>query len=255
MQKIARLSKWAVTLFCAVLVGGILTVPVFADTTFTDNTFNLGNYTQTSTFLSNPATTLTVQQCAACGNPVLGLELVSTNPIASGSAVATSAVGLIGNLFTYNPSTQGAITSIDASVDKNLTVNFTNTGSVPLGNTFRPLIFQDGIVYLAAIAGPGIGTGQDTTGYNTLSQSGLTALNFLSYDFTTGTFGTANPNFNGDQMFFGLGQIFGATVPTETLTADYDNLSITLHTVPEPASFLMLGLGLAAVALIGRFRG
>jgi hypothetical protein len=39
--------------------------------------------------------------------------------------------------FTYNPSTQGPINSISASVLKDLAVDYATTNS---GNTFRPLI-------------------------------------------------------------------------------------------------------------------
>jgi len=249
METLSRLCKHAVVLGLAVLVVGLLAVPVFADTTFSDSTFNLSNYTQTTVYNSDPiGTTLTVQQCTSCGNPGLGLQLAATN-----QNVATSSVGLIGNLFHFNPSTQGTITSIDASVDKDLSINFINQSSTPAGNTFRPLIYQDGVIYMAAIAGPGILTGQDTTGYNNISATGLTAADFLSYSFLTGTFGSANPNFNGDPMYFGLGQVFGSGSPGENLTADYDNFQLTVHT-PEPNSLFLLGFGLAALALLARFR-
>jgi PEP-CTERM motif len=241
-----RLPSASILLFMfAVALAGVLAVPAMADSTFQDSTFNLSNYTQTGIFRSDPLSTLTVSHCAACGDPGAGLMFFTTNV-----NVATTAVGLVGKTFIYNPATQGALSTVDASVDKDLTANFVVMGT-PLGNTFRPLIEQDGVFYLAAISGPGI-SGSNTTGYNLLSQAGLTAADFLSYDFSTGTFGTANPNFNGDAMQFGLGQIFGTGGPFVNLEADYDNLQLNLHSAPEPGTLLLLGLGLGTLALVAR---
>jgi hypothetical protein len=49
--------------------------------------------------------------------------------------VLTGAETIINNGFSYDPSTRGPITSISASVDKNLGVNIQGSG---FGNTFRP---------------------------------------------------------------------------------------------------------------------
>jgi len=153
------------------------------------------------------------------------------------------AVGLVNNSFQYNPLTQGIVSSIDASVDKNLTV------SGP--NTFRPLIEQDGVFYLAAIAGP-----QGTPGYNTISAAGLVATDFTDFNFSTGTFGSMHPNFGGDLMLFGLAQISGQTGGTGTVTAtiDYDNLGFSvLGSTPDSGSTLwLLGLAVSGLGLLRR---
>ena len=75
------------------------------------------------------------------------------------------------------------------------------------GNTFRPTILQDGTYYLAAIPGPSFNSAPNSTGYHLLSHVGLMATDFVSFDFTTGAFGTSNPNFGGDPMLLGLSQI------------------------------------------------
>lgn len=230
-----RFRRFALLLGAVCLAG----LPAYADgVNFTDGTFNLSNYTQTTAFLSNPSATLTVAQCASCGNPGQGLQIIGTFPAPG----ITGAIGFVGNSFIYDPATQGAILSVDASADKDLSISPIASGT---GNTFRPLIEQDGIDYLAAISGPVIGTG-GTTGYNTLSQDGLLATNFLEYDFATGTSGTARPNFDGDTISFGLAQIFtsGGTV---SLEADYDNLNIGVNSMPEPSSLALLTLGLAGL--------
>jgi hypothetical protein len=86
-------------------------------------------------------------------------------------------------------------------------VNFDTTGNTAFGNSFRPLIEQDGKFYLATISGPILTPGSMDTGFNTISRAGLLAADFVQYDFSTNTSLTAHPNFAGDTMLFGLGQI------------------------------------------------
>lgn len=236
----AKLQRLALSLLMALFLAGISASTAHADSTFTDSSFNLGDYTPTPVFYSNGTLTLFARQCASCGNPGLGLQLIGILPIPG-----SIAVGFVNNNFVYDPSTQGALGSVDASVDKDLTGTLVGT----YGNTFRPLIEQNGIFYLAAIAGPGIVHGT-TTGYNTIAQSGLVATDFVSYDFTMGTFGVANPNFDGDAMSFGLAQTFSsANVGSDTLEADYDNLKLDARSMPEPTTLMLLGTGI--IGLLG----
>ena len=97
-------------------------------------------------------------------------------------------------------------TSLSATVDKNLLVDIPLTGG---GNSFHPTILQDGVLYMASIGGPALNNPPGSTGFNTLGGS-LTAADFLLFDPATDTTGTPTPNFAGDQMKFGLIQIFGA---------------------------------------------
>jgi PEP-CTERM motif-containing protein len=241
-------SAWA-------LIAGLLPISASAGTAI----FQDGNFASVSlaaTYLSDPAnTTTSVGQCPNCGNPSgLGLQFIANfNPNAVGNpnnpstTFPQASFGVIETAFTYNPTTQGAIASINASVDKNLTTSEISTTAI--GNTFRPLIEQDGNFYLAAVTGPSIPTGPGTTGYQTISASGLGASDFLLFDFMTGIFGTAHPDFGGDAITFGLGQTFNF-VPGTNNEADYDNLSLTVNSVPEPSTWAMLLLGFVGIGFM-----
>ncbi len=174
--------------------------------TFTDTSFNLANYSET-TYKSNPAIGITFDQCPSCGNPNQALQIM-VSQVANGDI---STIGFVNNTFLYNPSVQGAINTIDASVDKLFNTNQPVDLTTTYANTFRPLIEQDHTFYLAAITGPTFNGG--STGYLNFSQNGLTASDFVEFDFTTGAFGTTNPDFSGDPILFGLAQRTQASSP------------------------------------------
>lgn len=216
---------------------------------FSDGTFAPGNYSTAFTYLQNPGSdSATWSQCASCGNPNQALQLIIDEPTGGGAFNSTEVLtGILNTTFTYNPSTQGAITSIGASVDKDFTVNIT----LGFGNTFRPMIEQDGNYYVAGIAGPVL-NGPGSTGYVTISNANLFASSFLQVNPMTGVIGTANPNFAGDPMTFGIAQLLAASaISGTTATLDYDNLDITLTTssAPEPAPLWTFFAGLSALTI------
>jgi hypothetical protein len=101
---------------------------------------------------------------------------------------------------------------------------------------FGPLIEQDGNYYEAEI--PGIffpsGTPAGSTGYQTISQSGLVAADFTGYDPSTGSTLPGMPDFSGGPMLFGL--LVGAErivgTPSFTAVGDHDNLTFDISPVP-----------------------
>jgi hypothetical protein len=188
MKTTTTMKTFPLILIYAVLVS---TAPA-SSIVFTDNTFDLTNYSET-VFKTSVSDTVSFAQCPTCGNPAQALQIQITLPAATPDLVA---VGFINSTFAYNPLAQGAIATIDASVDKRFISNI--DPSFTLGNTFRPSIEQDGIFYLAAIPGPGVHG--SSNGYDTISRTGLLASDFVQFDFATGTFGSANPNFAGDPL-------------------------------------------------------
>jgi hypothetical protein len=221
--------------------------------TFSDGTFPPANYSTAFTYIQTAGSTISWAQCASCGNPGSALQFSITQPTGGGSPGTIEVEeGVINSTFSYDPATQGDILSLSASADKDFTVNI----DLGFNNTFRPLIEQDGNFYTTAIGGPPL-IGPGTTGYNTLSATGLTANNFVQVNPLTGAIGTANPNFDGDTMEFGILQLLGPSgIDSTTVTTDYDNLSIVLTTqTPEPASiWTMLGGLLALGGIIWRRR-
>jgi hypothetical protein len=217
-----------------------------ADVTYLDGTFAPGDYSVTPIFTSNA--TLTESQCGSCGNPGEGEQIVLTS---QANTTFAGDLGIVNTTFTYNPQTQGAITSINASVDKDLTDDPAPT--IEGTNTFHPMIEQDGNYYVASIPGPSIPGGGTTTNYNNIAGTGLTASDFTLYDFATGAPGVGHPNFDGDPIVLGLAQEFGGSGSVVfTETADYDNLAFSIAGVPEPATWAMMLLGFFGLGVLLR---
>jgi hypothetical protein len=240
----------------AVLALAVAT-PASAGTVFTDGTFNLATDYQTSAqFLTGTGTSLVPSQCVACGNPGSALQVIATFPTFPPTGLDVAEQAFVNTGFSYNPTAQGAIISLFASVDKNLAVNLPS-GPTPFTNTFHPTIEQNNIFYFASIPGPSLllnyGVGGQT-GYNTIS-GGLTAADFTEFDFTTGTSDGTHPDFAGPAMVLGLTQVFSANTggPVEIATGQYDNLLFAIN-VPEPASLALFGFGVLGLGLAVRRR-
>jgi hypothetical protein len=224
-----------------------------ADVTFTDANFNdFGSYTQTFGPIVNE--TITPSQCASCGSPGAALQIVFSVGDTT-SSTATGSLGLINSTFSYDPGTQGTVQSINASIFKDFTL--TPPPAVPSYNfnyTFIPLIEQDGNFYLSVISGPVLSSPNTTTGFNTISASGLTAADFNEFSFVTGSLSSNHPNFSGDTLSFGLASALTNVSggPAFGITGVNQNLSIELVTTPEPSMLLLLAGLLPVLGVVSR---
>jgi hypothetical protein len=195
--------------------------------------------------------TVTITQCGNCGNPGQALQITTTG-IFPGTIYD---LGFVNTQFEYLPSS-GAITGIDATLDRDVTaMQSSNFSSVSLAANFRPLIEQNGNFYLGNITGTTLnvdGTNSGTTGWFTISGTGLTASSFTLFNFATNTFGVGNPDFtlSGAPVFFGfasLNSLQNASWSNGTLVSVFDNLGYTLS---DPTSFSDISFNLNNYQLV-----
>jgi len=233
--------------------GGALasgSISASATTVFTDGAFN---DISVSTLTSGP-TTVTVQTpCPTCGTAG-GQGLGITVDDSASGVTTTSSVGAIENAFSYNPATQGVITSIDASVEKD--VAFTGPAS-SYTNTFHPLILQSGNYYMASIPMASVNAPGDS-GYIASSQTGLTANDFALYSFLTGTLGSSHPDFAGAPLQLGLATIAELLAGT-VANINFDDLRFQVNAVapaqtPIPGALPLLVTALGAMGVMARRR-
>jgi hypothetical protein len=221
-------------------------------TVFTDGAFSPAGYTNAFTILSDPSNSVVISQCASCGDPGQALEIVIGLPTGGGTFNTPNDIGLINTTFAYDPATQGAITAISTSVDKDFSVNVGQN----YNNFYHPMIEQGGAYYTlsSAIAGPPL-FGPGTTGFNTLSGSGYTAADFVQINTATGALGSAHPDFAGGPILFGFEQALGAdAIPGTVADLVYDNLSFTVSSVPEAATWAMMLVGFGGLGAAIRSR-
>jgi PEP-CTERM motif len=241
----------SLALLCCGVAFGLATASASAGTVnFSDGTFSPADYDTAFVFQGGVGNTASFAQCANCGDPSgTAMQLSLTD-----SDVGTgAAIGMINTTFTYNPTTQGMIISIGASVDKQFFNPFP-PGNTTFGNNFRPLIEQGGNFYAAAI-NDGFQFGPGLSDYRAMSNPNLLAVDFDQYDPTTGLFDpAAHPDFASGLMMFGLMQSVGASfTPTPSpILVNYDNLGIGITSgVPEPSTWALALLGFAGLGFVG----
>lgn len=154
------------------------------------------------------------------------------------------------NAVSYDPSTQGPISSIDVSFDNKL---FFLDGTVS-GMLFEFIIVQDDIAYSAS-------------GVSALADNPVDWVNLLATGLVESTFGALRvlpggalaPNFGAPPDFSsaGLPIFFGYSTGNSsssgvqnTINAGIDNFGVTIQ-ITEPPAMAMGALGLALVGAVG----
>lgn len=211
-----------------------------ADVIFMDGTFNLSNYSITTYSNLLSPDTVTLSQNTSGGNPGDFLaQNFSISSTVSGTRIISA---LINNGWTYNPATQGAISSINFSIYKLTTVTLTfENGTLAA--------FQDGKYYIFIVPGP-----VDVGGWETIAHNGITSSpSWAIADLVSAGISSGAPNFtaSGDPLSFGF--LTGATGPLGGVsTLGTDNVVIdikpAISTVPELSTLIALG---TAILLLG----
>jgi hypothetical protein len=193
--------------------------------------------------LSNSNATITVNQILTGGNPGAALQILASSPA---NVSFDSYQGFVNTSFNYDPSTQGALMTINASMDK-----YFGSNVALLSNFIRPLIFQGGNYYVAPISVPSV-----LATWETGSQSRLTASSFELLSFTTGQVDpTQHPNFASGPMQFGLANhVSGSATVQINDDIRYDNLRLQLNTTPEPTSLVLFAASAVGAIVFARRR-
>jgi len=240
------------SLLAALLVGTSLTAR--AALTFSDATLALANYNQIQ-FKSDPSVGIAITSLAAGGNPGAALDILFSN---QGGAISMSSFqGFIATGFGYDPSAQGALTSLAYSNDRYVSVGSELAG---LNTVTRSLLLQGGHYYLATIADP---AAQPRDTWFTTSASGLASSNYIGFDFATGlSDASLHPDFStaGSQIAFGFVNrlFFDTGGQAVNLHADFrfDNIAYDLQAaaVPEPQTWALMILALPMLGALRRRR-
>jgi len=219
---------------------GVLCVGVScinAATVFFDGTFNNADWNETKIVDTANNGSFSAFQMASGGNPGSFRE---TNQSLNQGLLGVSHLR---STFAYNPSTQGAITSIDVSYDLQ---EFAPLGGFEV--VYGILAFQNNTYYI----GPTENLNQSS--WTSFSHHGLTEASFSDTFGASGPLGPgpATPDFaaNGGAIEFGF---FSGNTPIGgpfNTTSGIDNLSITINSIPEPASGGLISIGLGGLAIL-----
>ncbi len=126
------------------LVAAALGPFAFAATVYSDDTFDLSDWTVTFP-LSHAETSLTLSQAGPDSNPYfLASYLVSER--SAPSPTLTTITTAFQNAFVWDPQTDGALTNLEFSLDfRNISTSFPTN---PRGLSWAPAFLQNGTLYI-----------------------------------------------------------------------------------------------------------
>ena len=230
------------TRFDVLAIAGLslsLGLPVEA-ATFSDQTFNLADYTITKHLQIGTAT---ISQTATGGNPGSAILVDFVVPAGSPLKNERGSVFYLNNSFSYDPMSSGTLSTVTFSIDKKVNIN-PSPGS-NFGNAQSFLINQGGNYYVDAVA---LAPTQDVylTGTLVASASDFSLITNLSSGAVDST---SHPSFAAGVMEFGFrnGFVFDPQTAAEAMILE-DNFNVTLTqsvaAVPEPETYAMMLVGL-----------
>jgi hypothetical protein len=235
--------KMAFKTLTAMLVLATTARIAVASVTFSDGTFNNADWQVPIMYQGYNGGTLNAYQVASGGNPGSYQEVDTTLNGVGGNTPWSNIVAFHQQLnSTYDSSVQGAISSIDFSLDVE--------NHIYVGLAIGAAIEQNGMLY----APLPLGTNGPTTWTN-YTETGLTASSFWHVINSPPTFAfvPGQPDFSstGAPISFGYYTFEATTDVPYTIDAGYDNWSVTVHSTPEPSTLVLGIAGLAGLSLFG----
>lgn len=212
----------------ACIVPAALAPVAAADIVLSDTEFATANWGVESVNIGGGGTT-TVSQVLNTGNPGALRRVDMTPGPATGDAIYTLHRYGTTMATRYDPTTQGAIQSLDFSID------FREAPAAD-ASTEQKVFFgakQGTIVF----AGPGIQEFLNSS-FLPVSFSGLTASDFSA----VGASGSFDLSAAGAPIRFGFITYVANSTGAFASRSDYDNFSVTIHQAPAPSSMLIAGL-------------
>jgi hypothetical protein len=191
----------------------LLAVPAFAGVSFFDGTLaSLSNDGTPQVWSSNPSVVTSIQQITSGGNPG---DAPADQPVVSGWHLRRL-TGIDSQRVSYEPGTQGALTSISSSDDKFIHIE---TQFDLKGSNIRALILRGGNYYVW----PGSVDPQLDMWISGVGTLGAGDFGLLNFSDGLVDFGV-HPNFDSGVMQLGMTNEFSVELdgPTD-VTIDYDN--------------------------------
>jgi hypothetical protein len=212
---------------------------IFEPVVFSDGTFLDAEWT-TSVFATGLGGSGGAAQASTGGNPdffrAISITLVQPTST-TGSRVD---VVSIKPTALYDPSSQAGITYVDYSEDAILLDGSGN------GHALTIALEQAGVIYagLPRLVSPDLV-------WTAKSIPGLVATDFIAI---SGGSGTPDFSTSGAVIAFGFWRAFSSPTGSSggTRIGGIDNWMVTVHSIPEPASALMIGLGIAMICVSRR---
>ncbi|MCG3122186.1 MAG: hypothetical protein GIKADHBN_00566 [Phycisphaerales bacterium] len=208
----------------------ILALTALAGVARADRTFQTGGWAAANwETVQYGAGTVTGVRDGSGGNPDAAWQ-VTTTVSPSGGPLAGYQRFRGTNL--YDPAVDGAVTTIHFSIEGRwISSSISNSG-----HAVCLAIRQDGIDYAAFPTTPTGFTGN----WVTISVTGMTASDFERMDGLPGT-----PDFSpsGAPFAYGFQTLVFGTTPNNSNVVNYDNLSMTVYSVPAPGAVALAGLG------------
>lgn len=207
---------------------------------FSDGDFAVGDYLHLA-FFQHTATS--ANRSAVGGNP--GAAMFQTIVHDGSNEIGFGRVGAFNQVFTYNPSVSGAISSVSFSADYYL-----DTEDALDNQSLWFSIIQNGKTFCVADV-HSFAPHQWRTTASTMNAGDAQWIMF----WDTGGVSFDTPDFSetGGEMKFGF--ITGYNLlDGASLTQRVDNFTVRTTPVPEPATMAILGLGVAGIAARRRKR-